>query len=222
MTKVRVFVVEDHAMVREGLKRLIATEPDMEIAGESSNGEDAVATASVVRPEVLLMDISMPGLTGLQAAARLNRQCPETKIIVLTAHEDRSYVREAFAAGAVGFLSKRGAADELVRAIRAVVAGGVHVDPRIAEKLFDRSAGGATKEAVRPAASRLTDREADVLRQIAFGYSNKEIAAKLEISVKTVETYKARAMEKLQLRSRVDIIRIATERGWFSQPEHPA
>jgi DNA-binding NarL/FixJ family response regulator len=213
MSKLRVLLADDHRMVREGLSGLIANEADMEVVGEAANGADALQQAVELRPDVVVMDIAMPGLNGLEATRRIKQAAPEIKVIALTVYEHQTYVRELLGAGADGYLLKRAAAHELIASLRAVRAGAVPIDPRVLAKLLPEAAAGAGKGA---GGEGLTDRETAVLRLIALGYSNKEIAAELKLSVKTVETYKARGMDKAGLRSRVDIVRLGGERGWFS------
>jgi len=213
MNKLRVFLAEDHAVVREGIKRLIASEADMEIVGEATDGNEAVEKVLRIRPDVVVMDISMPALNGLQATRQIKASRAQVKVIALTVHEDRGYVLELLNAGADGYLLKRAAASELISALRAVRAGGIHLDPRVMGKLIPKAVGedGPSPDGI----ASLTQRETAVIRRIAQGYSNKEIAADMTLSVKTIETYKARAMEKAGLRSRVDIVRLGSERGWF-------
>jgi DNA-binding NarL/FixJ family response regulator len=214
MIKLNILLADDHLIVREGLKRLIEAEADMKVIAEASDGAEAVEKASRLCPDIAVMDVSMAKMNGADATRRIRRDCPNTKVLALTVHEDTSYLRALLDAGAAGYVLKRAAADELIRAIRAVAAGGVYVDPRVAGKLVNPFAHPKT-----PLVSNVADlseRETAVLRYIAQGYTNKEIANQLGLSVKTVETYKARSMEKLGLRSRVDIVRIATDRGWLS------
>lgn len=212
MAKLRIFLADDHAVVREGLKRLIDAAPDMEVIGEAETGREAVDKATLAQPDILVVDLSMPELNGAQVTVELKRSSPKIAVLALTVHEDKSYLRELLEAGAVGYVLKRAAADELLRAIRAVAAGGLYVDPHIAAKLVSSF---VAPKANFSAVTELSERETSVLRLIAQGHSNKEIGVQLSISVKTVETYKARSMEKLGLRSRVDIIRTASERGWL-------
>lgn len=213
MTKLQILLADDHAVVREGLKRLIEMQPDMKVIGEAADGRDAVDKAVKLSPEVAVMDVSMGELNGVEATRRVRELCPRTKVLALTVHEDKSYLRELLDAGAVGYVLKRAAADELVRAIRAVASGGIYVDPRVAGKLLRTFV--EPPSAAPDGNADLSERETAVMQLIAQGYTNKEIAAQLGVSVKTVETYKARSMDKLGLRSRVDIMRIATERGWL-------
>lgn len=213
MTKLRIFLADDHAMVREGLKRLIEAEPDLRVEGEAADGAEAVSGALRTRPDVVILDVSMPRLNGAEATRQLRAERPEMKIIALTVHEDRSYLHELLEAGASGYVLKRAAGEELIRAIRAVAGGGTYVDQRIVGNLINALVQPPNhREAP---IGKLSERELTVLRLIASGYTNKEIAAQLNVSVKTIETYKSRSMEKLGLRSRVDIVRLANEHGWF-------
>lgn len=213
MNKIRVLLADDHAIVREGLKSLVNSQPDMEVIGEAPDGLAAVGMTSELDPDVAVVDVSMPGLNGAQVTTKLREACPDRKVLVLTVHEDKGYLRLLLEAGASGYVLKRAAASELVQAIRAVAGGGTYLDPALASSVVD--------DFVRPGAERevpaveLSEREGEVVRLIALGYSNKEIAAQLKLSVKTVETYKTRSMEKLHIRSRVDIVRYAAKRGWL-------
>lgn len=209
----RVLLADDHALVREGLRALIDAQPDMEVAGEAENGDQALAQANTLAPDVVVLDVWMPRLDGVRATPLLKRACPDAAIVVLTACDDANTLRELLDAGATGYVLKHAAGEELVGAIRAVVAGGVYVDPRIAGELVTTTTPPPAGE--RATSVKLSDREAEVLRAIAQGYSNKEIAIQLELSVRTVETYRARSMEKLGLNSRVDIVRYAAEQRWL-------
>lgn len=216
MPKLRVLLADDHAVVREGLKLLVHAQPDMEVIGEAGDGNEAWQKAEELQPDVAVMDISMPECNGAQATERLKEACPAVKVVVLTLHEEEDYLRQLLQAGASGYVLKRAAPEELTRAIRLVAAGGVYLDPTLAGKVVESytSRTGAPSE---PRASDLSERETEVLQQIAWGYSNKEIAAQLHISVKTVETYKTRVMEKLKLQSRVDLVRYALRQGWLQE-----
>lgn len=214
MPDLRILLADDHAVVREGMKALIEAQPDLRVVGEAEDGESACRRALTLQPDVVVMDVSMPHLGGTEATERLRASVPAARVLALTVHEDPGYVRRLMEAGASGYVLKRAAATELIHAIRTVAAGGVYLDPSVAGRVVAGFVGGPGQE---PALAELSDREADVLRLIAQGYSNKEIAARLEISVKTVETYKARSMEKLQLASRVDIVRYAMRQGWLSE-----
>jgi DNA-binding NarL/FixJ family response regulator len=214
MPKLRVLLADDHAVVREGLKALISRQPDMEVVGEAVDGLEAVAMAHACAPDVVVLDVSMPLLSGGEATTQICRELPAIRILALSVHDEVGYVRRLLEAGAAGYMLKRLAADALIAAIRSVAAGGVYLDPLVAGSVVAEAVGRASSSAdERPA---LSERENDVLRMIAQGYSNKEIAAALSISIKTVETYKARAMEKLALDSRVAIVRFAAEQGWLT------
>lgn len=212
MKRMRILLVDDHVLVREGLKRVLEAQPDLELVGEAADGEQAVEQAERLRPDIVLMDLSMPLLSGIDATRRLAKSAPGMRVIALTVHESEGYVCEFLRAGAHGYLLKRATSEELLRAVRMVGAGERYVDPRVSRALFAQIIGTGNH----PTALDLSDREGEVLRLIAFGYANKEIAARLDVSVKSVETYKARAMEKLGLRSRVDIVRLARDSGWFT------
>jgi DNA-binding NarL/FixJ family response regulator len=211
MNKIRILLADDHAIVREGLKSLINSQPGMEVIGEAADGTTAVSLAAELDPDVVVMDVSMPGLTGAQATAQLRGVRPDRKVLILTVHEDRGYLRLLLEAGVAGYVLKRVAAAELIQAIQAVADGGTYLDPSLAGSVVDTYVRPATEL---PTAE-LSERETEVVRLIALGYSNKEIAGQLRVSVKTVETYKTRSMEKLHIRSRVDIVRYAARRGWL-------
>lgn len=209
---VRVLLADDHAVVREGLKALINSQADMTVVGEATDGVEAVDAARKLQPDVLVMDLSMPRLGGAEATMIVRQECPAVRVLALTVHAERSYLRQLLSAGASGYVLKHAAAEELVRAVRAVAGGGVYIDPAIAGAMVEEYLGGGSDEG-EPAASVLSEREHAVIVRIARGYTNKEIAAELDLSVKTVETYKARVAEKLGLRTRVDIVRWATRQG---------
>jgi DNA-binding NarL/FixJ family response regulator len=214
MAELRIFLADDHAVVREGLKALINSQPDMQVIGEAEDGRAACQRARDLQPDIVILDVSMPHLNGAQAAEQLKRVCPNAKVLALTVHEDTGYLRQLLEAGAAGYVLKRSAAEELIHAIRIVAAGGIYLDPNLAGKVVDRFVRKpSTNTALQ--GSDLSDRETEVLRLIAQGYSNKEIAAQLNISIKTVETYKARSMEKLGLHSRVEIVRYGLQQGWL-------
>jgi DNA-binding NarL/FixJ family response regulator len=213
MKKLRVVLAEDQTILRQSLKALIAHEADLEVVGEASDGEEAMKQVQALRPDVVVMDVSMPRMDGVQATVAIKRASPGVKVLALTVHETKSYMRRLLQAGASGYVVKRSAAEELIQALRAVVVKGVYLDPIVAAKLIGTGKAGAAAKVSRET---LSEREAEVLRLIALGYANKEIAAQLDLSVKTVETFKTRSMEKLGLRSRVDIVRYAMDRGWLT------
>lgn len=216
VTGIRVVLTDDHELVRTGLRALIDSSPDLEVVGEADNGHDAIARVQELQPDVVVMDLSMPGLDGASATERIVRECPNVRVIALTAHEDRAHLTRLLQAGASGYLLKRGAADEMVRAIRTVASGGTYVDPVLAGTLLRRSVQPFRAPPETPSEP-LSEREEAVLRRVAWGESNKEIAASLGISTKTVETYRARIADKLGLRSRTDIVRFALQKGWLAE-----
>ncbi len=215
MKKLRVLLADDHRIVRDGLRLLINGQPGMEVVGEAENGKEVLLKVREIKPDVVVMDLSMPELNGLQATERLKAQFREIKVVALTANEDESYLRQLCKAGANGYLLKRSAGDALVEAISVVARGGVYFEPALASKALAHQLAGTVTES----GAELSEREQEVLRQLAWGYSNKEIAAKLGLSVKTVETYKVRVADKLGLHSRTDMVRYALRKGWLT--DHP-
>jgi DNA-binding NarL/FixJ family response regulator len=214
---IRVVIADDHAIVRDGLRSLIEAQPGLQVVGEAADGYDAWQRARELAPDVLLLDLSMPGMSGADAAERIATDCPRVRVLVLTMHEERGYVTRLLRTGAAGYVLKRTASAELVRAIRAVAAGGTYVDPSLAGALLAEPASRAGRAAGPDgAAAELSAREAEVLRLVAHGHSNKEIAAALEIGVKTVETHKANGMAKLGVSNRAALVRFALDAGWLS------
>jgi len=216
-SNIRIFIADDHAVVREGLKTLINAQPDMEVVGEAEEGTSVADSVASSASDVAVVDISMPGFNGIEVTTQLKQSAPQIKVLTLTVHEDMGYLRQCLAAGASGYVLKRAAAAELVDAIRTVASGGMYVDPAVGGRLL---AGTSQDQAPSPVAHgvELSEREEQVLRLIAQGYSTKEIASQLKLSSKTIETYKARSVEKLGLFSRVDIVRYALQRGWLQEP----
>ena len=210
---IRIVIADDHAIVRDGLRSLIEAQPGLLVVGEAADGEEAWWRARDLQPNVLLLDLSMPRVSGTDTAERIVHECPRVRVIALTAHEERGYVTRLLRAGASGYLVKRTAAGELVRAIRVVAAGGSYVDPSLAGSLFTEPTHGANGAA----ASDLTRREEEVLQLVVRGHLNKEVAAALAIGVKTVETHKANAMAKLGLASRAALVRFALDQGWLAE-----
>ena len=216
MNKLRVLVADDHAVLRDGLKALVSAQPDMEIVGEAENGQTTYERAKELMPDVVLMDISMPELNGVQATELLRRDCPHVKILVLTAYKDKGYLDRLLKVGASGFILKLSAAEELIGAIRLVAEGKTYLDPHMVDRIAEGYVRSKTlKGEVRQ--RQLTSREEEVLRLIARGYSNKEISFQLKIAVKTVESHKANLMQKLELRSRTEIVRYAVRQGWLQE-----
>jgi two-component system, NarL family, response regulator NreC len=205
---ITVLLAEDHRIVRDGLRLLVNGQTDMTVVGEVGDGEAAVEQARALRPNVVVLDVTMPGMNGLAAAKVLQESVPTAAVVALTRHDDHAYVRELMAAGAVGYVLKQSASIELLKAIRAAVAGERYIDPAVGEVEEDRRRR-------RPTTPSVTDRERDVLRRMAAGQSNKEIASALDISIKTVEVHKANAMRKLDLHGRVDVVRYAALNGWL-------
>ncbi len=214
MDKIRVFLADDHTVVREGLRALIDAQPDMRVVGEADNGRAAWQLAKGLDPDVAVMDVSMPEMSGAQATERLRADCPRVKVLALTVYEDRAYLRQMLEAGASGYVLKRAAMEELAQAVRTVAAGGSYIDPTLAGRVISSYLNRDAADG-RTGGAELSEREAQVLRLVAWGYSNKEIGWKLNINAKTVDTYKVRLMEKLDLRSRTDIVRYALSRGWL-------
>ena len=212
--KIRVMIVDDHAILRAGLKMLVNAQPDMEVVSEALDGEQAVQVARETRPDVALLDLTMPRVGGMKALQELARDCPKIRVLVLTMHDDPAYLRSALAAGACGYLSKRAVDAELIAAIRAVHRGGIFVDPRLASVLVqDVIAKRSTKTGSTRPANILSRRELQVLRLVALGYTSAEIAKQIFVGVKTIETYRSRLAQKLGLRARSELIRFAVQMG---------
>jgi len=213
MSNVRVVLVDDHAVVRDGLKLLIGAQPDLEVVGEASNGEEALEVLLRLRPDVAVIDISMPIMNGLELITRLKQADVPTRLLALTAHEDVSYVQQLQRMGAIGYLLKRSAADELIHAVRTVAEGRRYLDPMVMNEVVNVLSSSPQDNAAPHVA--LSERELEVMKFIARGFANKEIAAKLDISIKTVDTYKVRSMSKLGLHGRSEIVRYAISQGWL-------
>ena len=214
MNKLRIFIAEDHETVREGLKLIINRQDDMEVCGEAGDGSMCLKLARELLPDIVVMDVTMPEMNGLKATKKLKAVHPQIKILTFTRHSDDGYLQELLRAGASGYILKQSSSDELLRGIRAVAKGGNYLDPAIAGRVmgnYSRRAAGLESSAQQT----ISERETEVLRQIAWGYSNKEIALQMTISVKTVEAHKANAMRKLNIGSRIDIVRYAILQGWL-------
>jgi two-component system, NarL family, response regulator NreC len=206
---VRVLIVDDHAVFRAGLKLLIDAEDDLEAVGEAGTARDAIFQARALEPDVVLLDIVMPDQSGLDAMPTLLHERPEMKVLILSMQDDPQYIRQAFAAGASGYVLKEAADTEVVAAIREVAGGSSYVHPAVGAKLV----AAETAEARRAQEDPLSDREREVLRLLALGHTNQEIAAQLYISVRTAETHRAHIMQKLRLSSRAELVRYALEQG---------
>ena len=206
---IRVLLVDDHAVVRSGLRRILTSEPDIEVVGEAENAERAVFEAIACTPDVVVMDMLMPGKSGIEAMPAVLQAVPAAKVLVLSMQDDPRYVREAFESGASGYVLKEAADTEVVDALRAVARGEQYVHPTLGAKLVAAEAA----ERRRAAADPLSDREREVLRMLALGHTNQEIAATLYISVRTAETHRAHIMQKLGLASRADLVRHALDNG---------
>lgn len=213
MAKIRVLIADDHAVLRTGLKLLLSAQPDMEVVGEAADGGEAMAKARALRPDVILMDLTMPGIGGSEATRRIKDESPGIKVLVLTMHDDPSYLRHLLEAGASGYVVKKSADADLLLAIRAAHRGEVFLDSSLAGGLVDEVIRPSGPRRPRDAYETLSDREREVLKWLARGHTNQEIAEKLFLSVKTVETYRARLAEKLDLRGRAELVRFAMERG---------
>jgi DNA-binding NarL/FixJ family response regulator len=213
MTKIRVLVADDHAVLRSGLKLLINSQSDMQVVGEAGSHEEALRKSQELKPDVLTLDLTMPGGTGVKVIETLARENPATRIVVLTMHDDAAYFRVAMAAGAFGYVVKHSADTELLDAIRCVAKGKMYTQAQLAAA-SDRRPGStfAAKEEANLLAT-LSEREREVLIQIAQGYTNQAIADRLDLSVKTVESYRARLMAKLGLQNRAELTRLAIEAG---------
>jgi DNA-binding NarL/FixJ family response regulator len=214
VSSLRILLADDHAIVRQGLKLLIDNEPGMDVVGEAADGAAVLQQARALGPDVVVMDISMPGMSGLTATRMLKQSQPAPTVLVLTRHDEQTHLEELLRAGASGYVLKQSAPTDLIKAIRAVAAGGVYIDAAMTAHVAD---GLLAKGAASPPASLqpISERERAVLRQVATGLTNKEISTNLGISVKTVEVHKANAMRKLGLNGRVDVIRYGVLQGWL-------
>ena len=216
MKKIRILLADDHAVLRAGLRLLIDAQPDMVCVGEAGDGLEALERAEALRPDLVLLDLSMPRGGGLSALAEMRRRVPDARVSVLTMHADEEYCRQCLKQGASGYVLKQAADQELLLAVRAVMRGEVYIHPAMTKALLTDLVDRAAMDAGADPASTLSEREAEVIKEVARGYTNQEIADRLSLSVKTVETYRARAMEKLGLTSRAALVRYALERGWLT------
>ena len=222
MSKLRILLVDDHAMIRTGLQMVVDSQTDMEVVGQAGSGREAITQAQACQPDIVLMDISLPDLGGAEATEAIRQLLPQVRVLAVTRHGDPGYLRRMLQAGADGYMLKNADTNALLAAIRAVANGRTYIDPMLVSSLVkngERETGISPQPHSPP--GELTPRERDVIRLIAWGRSNKEIAAQFGVSVKTVEYYKAQAAEKLQLYSRTDIVRYALSQGWLQADQEP-
>ena len=211
----RIVLADDHVTMRSGLRLLIDSQVDMKVVSEASDGEGAIHAATTLKPDVVVMDVSMPGMNGLTATRKLKKMDTRIAVVTLTRHADDAYLQELLRAGVSGYVLKQSPPTELLQAIRAAAAGGQYLDSSLVPRVTAKFLGGGDGRRVSRAGASLSDREAQVLRLIAAGYSNKEIAVQMTLSVKTVEAHKANAMRKLDLSGRIDIVKYAVLQGWL-------
>jgi len=208
--RIRILLADDHTVLRAGLRALLAGQCDLEVIGEASDGAEAIRLAQTLHPDVVVMDIGMPGVNGIDATARIKRTLPGVKVLILSMHDDQGYLRQVLRVGASGYVLKRAADTELLAAIRAAARGEVFLDPAMAKALVEEVVQPSRSSAAEPV---LSDREREVLRLLAYGHTNQQVADRLCIGVKSVETYKARLMEKLGLKGRAELVRYALQHG---------
>jgi len=213
VAKIRVVIADDHAVVREGIKMILGREPDIEVVGEAGNGREALDLVAKTKPHVVVMDISMPEMGGVEATRRVKEAHPKVNVLALTMHEDESYVFQLLKAGASGYVLKRGAAQDLVQAIRSAARGEAFLYPSVARSVLADYLKRVEAGEERYRFDGLTDREREILALIAEGLSNQEIAQKLYISIKTVQTHRTHIMEKLDLHNRAQLVRYAIRKG---------
>ena len=213
--RIRVLLVDDHPVMRAGVSALFGAEHDLELVGQAADGLQGVSLARELQLDIVIMDVALPGLDGAEATKQIKEAQPDLPVLALSAHEEPDFARRLLAAGANGYALKRSACDELVRAVRLVATGASYVDPSLTEMLADSSERRRSSHAGGLPTVSLSDREAEVIRLIAQGHTSKEMAMALSLSPRTLETYKARAMSKLNLRSRADLFRYAMRAGWL-------
>jgi two-component system response regulator NreC len=213
MAKTKVLIADDHAIVREGVRMILAKEPDIEVVGEAEDGQQALDLVEQRRPNVVIMDLSMPGMGGIEATKKVKEQHPKVNVLVLTMHEDESYVFQLLRAGASGYVLKRAAAQDLVQAVRAAAKGEAFLYPSVARKVVEDYLKRVEAGEGRDRYDGLTEREREILTLIAQGLSNQHIAEKLFISIKTVQTHRAHVLEKLGLHDRTELVRYAIRKG---------
>ena len=210
-SNVRILLADDHAVLRDGVRMVLEAHPGFEVVGTADNGVDAVSLAEALRPDIAVLDVAMPGLNGLEATREIRSCCPDTEVVILSMHEGEDYLREALRAGAAGYVLKRAAAKELVGAIHAVRRGESYLDPALTRTLISDYVRKVDRADA--AADVLTERELEVLRLVAEGMTNRQIALQLNISIKTVQSHRANLMDKLNLHDRTELVRYAIRRG---------
>jgi two-component system, NarL family, response regulator NreC len=215
---IRVLLVDDHAVVRSGLRLLLDREEDIEFAGEAGDADAAEREARREKPDVVVLDVTLPGRSGIEAMPAIKAAAPGARVLVLSMQDDPSYVREAFAAGAMGYVLKEAADTEVVAAVREVAAGGRYVHPALGARLAAADADARARQQYDP----LSDREREVLRLLALGHTNQEIAKMLYISVRTAETHRAHIMQKLRLSTRAELVRYALANGLLDESPGPS
>ncbi|WP_322516012.1 response regulator transcription factor [Rhodopseudomonas palustris] len=218
-SRLRIFLADDHPIVLSGMKMLVAEDPELELVGEATDGPKALRRAIELRPDVAVFDLSMPGMNGIDVTEKYLEALPKARVLVLSVQEDGAYLRRLLKMGVGGYILKRSATDELIRGIHAVAAGGLYLDPAIAGRAIGRGVQQVSIDSETSPISELSTRELEVLRLASVGHSNKVISAKLQVGSKSVETYKARAMDKLGFTNRVELIRFALSMGWLESAE---
>jgi two component transcriptional regulator, LuxR family len=217
---VRLLLADDHAVLRSGLRLLLEAQPDLKVIGEAGDSRTTLQLAAELQPDLILLDVNMPGLTGLDALPMLRKLAPAARVLILTMHDDEGYLRHALKSGASGYVPKKAVDSELISAVRAVLRGEIYVHPSLTKMLLGDMLPEAAPAAADPWEA-LSEREREVLRAVALGHTSAEIAERLSLSTKTVETYRARGMEKLGLRSRAALVQFALARGLLSDAHLP-
>jgi two-component system, NarL family, response regulator NreC len=218
MSSIRILLADDHALFRQGIHNLLASEPDVQVIGQAKNGGEAVELANALRPDVVLMDIGMPGLSSFEATSQIKKNRPETKVLFLTMYEDDEYLMQAMQAGAGGYILKDSRAPQLIAAVRDVAQGGTHLSPRMLSHLVDDFRGLLKVGPQVARASTLTAREREVVKALAEGLSVKEIASDLDLSVKTVEVHKCNLMRKLDIHNKAQLVHYAIQKKIIQLP----
>lgn len=220
MSETRILLADDHVVLRSGLRLLLDAQPDFKVVGEASDGREALKLAADLKPDLILLDLTMPGLSGMEALPALRKAAPAARVLILTMHDDEGYLKQALRNGASGYVLKKAADSELIAAARAVLRGEVYVHPSMTKALLEDLLPPASAVVPTDPWEALTEREQEVLTLVALGHTSAEIASRLSLSPKTVETYRARGMEKLGLRSRAALVQFALAHGLLSD-NHP-